>query len=117
MLEPSFEITYMSRAIATLSLMWGSCYFLLKEDEIRYGSVAVILAVLLQPLFDMPFGRGTWVFMYIFSSVFLILGGLLCIKIERKRALDRARREAELGGYKEHDHSHVRHTDDPRARH
>ena len=43
------NISFISRAIGAIALMWGGFYFMLRENETLYGAVCVIFAVLVQP--------------------------------------------------------------------
>ncbi len=96
----SLTMEYLCRLGGAFVLMFGCCYFLLRENEILYGSVCVVLAVLVQPIYPIPFSSGMWMILSLFSGVYLCMAGLLCAKIEKQHALHKAKIEAELEMYR-----------------
>ena len=88
------------RWVGCLVMVWGAVYFLLRENEILYGTVCVIFAVLVQPLYDLGYTPGIWMSLAFVSSVYLLLAGLLSIKIEKAHAAEHAKIEAELEVYR-----------------
>lgn len=101
---PSSEaLSFYTRLVGGLALMWGSFYFLLKEDETLYGSVCVIFAVLVQPIYSIPFTSGMWMVLSFLAAAYLTLAGLLCSKIEKAHAIEHAKIEAELEMYRKNE--------------
>ena len=94
------NISFFSRAIGAIALMWGGFYFMLRENETLYGAVCVIFAVLVQPFYLIPLSMGMWMLLAILSAGYLILCGLLYIKLEKANAEERARKHAELEMYR-----------------
>lgn len=94
---------FYSQLVGSFVLMWGGCYFMLKENETLYGSVCVIFAVLIQPIYAIPFSSGLWMIISFLGSGYLCLSGLLCVKIEKARAAAKAKIEAELEMYRKNE--------------
>lgn len=94
---------YAARVVGSVCLMWGCFYFLLRENEMLYGSVALIMAVLIQPFYDFPVSTGVWMIIDIIGVVFLLLAGFICKNIEKARAVAHAKIEAEMEMYRKHE--------------
>lgn len=95
--------SFYSKLVGAFVMMWGGCYFMLKENETLYGSVCVIFAVLVQPVYPIPFSSGLWMIVSFLASGYLCLSGLLCMKIEKARAETKAKIEAELEMYRKNE--------------
>lgn len=105
-IAPSADgLFYWARVVGAASLMWGCCYFLLRENEMLYGCVALILAVLIQPFYDLGFPAGIWMIVDIVCCVFLLLAGFICKNIEKARAVRHAQIEAEMEMYRKKEES------------
>lgn len=105
----SDTVDFIARLVGAAALMWGGFYFMLRENEMLYGSVCVIFAVLTQPIYQIPFSMGMWMILAIISAGYLILCGLLCIKLERIKAERRAQRKAELDMYRKQESRYRQH--------
>ena len=102
-------LLFYSQLVGGIAMMWGGFYFLLRENETLYGAVCVIFAVLTQPIYQIPFSMGMWMILAIISAGYLILCGLLCIKLERIKAERRAQRKAELDMYRKQESRYRQH--------
>lgn len=99
----SETVSFWSRLVGAAALMWGGFYFMIRENEVLYGSVSVIFAVLTQPLYAIEFSMGFWMIIAFLAAGYLLLSGLLCIKIEKAHAEARAKIEAELEMYRKNE--------------
>lgn len=96
----SATLDFLCRIGGAFVLMFGCCYFLLRENEILYGSVCVILAVLVQPIYSLPYSNGMWMLLSLFAGIYLCLAGLLSGKIEKQHAMQKAKIDAEMEMYR-----------------
>lgn len=94
---------FSSKLIGSFTLLWGGCYFMLKENETLYGAVCVIFAVLIQPIYLIPFSNGVWMILCFLASIYLCLAGLLAMKIEKAHAIAKAKIDAELEMYRKNE--------------
>lgn len=94
---------FYSKLIGSFVLLWGGGYFMLKENETLYGSVCVIFAVLIQPIYLIPFSGGVWMIVCFLGSGYLCLAGLLAMKIEKAHAIAKAKIDAELEMYRKNE--------------
>ena len=83
---PSPAILFYAQLVGGIAMMWGGFYFMVRENETLYGAVCVIFAVLIQPIYPLPYSQGLWMILAFLSAGYLILAGLLCIKLEKARA-------------------------------
>ena len=102
-------VDFMARVVGSAAMMWGGFYFMLRENEMLYGSVCVIFSVLTQPIYPLPFSMGMWMILAIISAGYLLLSGLVCIKLEKLRAERKAQRQAELDMYRQQEERRQRH--------
>lgn len=96
----SDTIDFCARLIGATALMWGGFYFMIRENEMLYGSVCVILSVLTQPIYPIPYGMGTWMVVSLICAGYLILCGLLSKKLDRIHAEKIAQRKADIEMYR-----------------
>lgn len=94
---------FYSKLVGSFVLLWGGCYFMLKENETLYGSVCVVFAVLIQPIYLIPFSSGLWMIICFLAAGYLCLAGLLSMKIEKAHAIAKAKIEAELEMYRKNE--------------
>lgn len=76
---------------------------MLRENETLYGSVCVIFAVLIQPIYPIPFSSGVWMIVCFLGAGYLCLAGLLAMKIEKAHAIAKAKIDAELEMYRKNE--------------
>ncbi len=96
-------LLFYSQLVGGIAMMWGGFYFLLRENETLYGAVCVIFAVLIQPIYPLPYTQGLWMILAFLSAGYLVLAGLLCLKLEKARAAAHAKIEAELEMYRKNE--------------
>lgn len=96
-------IDFYARIFGSIGLAWGATYFMLRENEVVYGSVCIIFAVLVQPFYDIEYSRGVWMLISFLSGTYLALCGMLCYKIEKTNAINKIKREAELEMYRQNE--------------
>lgn len=70
-----------------------------------YGCISLVLAVIIQPFYDLGFPAGIWMIIDIVCCVFLILAGFICKNIEKARALNSAKIAAEMEMYRKKEES------------
>ena len=59
--------------------------------------------------YPLPFSMGMWMILAIISAGYLLLSGLVCIKLEKLRAERKAQRQAELDMYRQQEERRQRH--------
>ena len=99
----SQAILFYAQLVGGIAMMWGGFYFMVRENETLYGAVCVIFAVVIQPIYPLPYSQGLWMILAFLSAGYLILAGLLCIKLEKARAAAHAKIEAELEMYRKNE--------------